>query len=60
MIGDKKSDIELAYNSGTQGILLKTGKGVEESNSVTKDYPDVVVLNNFSEAIDYILEKELR
>ncbi len=58
MIGDKKCDIELSINAGTSGILLKTGKGEAETESVSRLYPRVPIFNSFSEAIDHILEKD--
>ncbi len=56
MLGDKKSDVELAYNSGTRGILLRTGKGDSEAASVAELYPEVPILDTFSDAIDFILK----
>jgi D-beta-D-heptose 7-phosphate kinase/D-beta-D-heptose 1-phosphate adenosyltransferase len=53
VIGDKKSDIELAENIGTSSILVKTGYGI-------KEYADgaspVFVARDFNEAADIILK----
>ena len=59
MIGDKKCDIELALNTGVSGILVKTGKGEIEAESVSRLYPQIPILNSFSEAINHILENTL-
>ncbi|MBU3917836.1 HAD family hydrolase [bacterium] len=57
VIGDKVSDIELAINSDTQGILLKTGHGKKQSDILAKKYPKVHAFDMFSEAVDYILSQ---
>jgi len=55
MIGDKLCDVELAKNSGTTGLLLKTGYGKSQANMISDKYPDVKIFNRFFEAVDYIL-----
>ena len=57
VIGDKVSDIELAINSNTHGILLKTGHGKKQSNILAVKYPKVRVFNMFSQAVNYILSQ---
>ncbi len=57
VIGDKISDIELAMNSGTQGILLKTGHGQKHSEILVEKYPEVPVYDKFSDAVNYILSQ---
>jgi len=55
MIGDKLCDIELAKNSGTTGLLLKTGYGETQAPVVSKKYPDVKIFTHFFDATNYIL-----
>lgn len=57
MIGDKLSDIELAYNAGTQGILLTTGHGMDQSTRLTEAFPGTPVFDSFSDAVDHILAR---
>lgn len=55
MIGDKLCDIELALNTGTTGLLLKTGYGKTQASQVAAKYPDIKIFNRFFEATDFIL-----
>lgn len=53
MIGDKGTDVETGKRAGTRTILVLTGKGVEEKNSL-KEKPDHVA-NNLLEAVKWLL-----
>ena len=55
MIGDKLCDIELALNTGTEGLLLKTGYGKTQAAQVAAKYSDINIFNRIFEAADYIL-----
>ena len=56
MIGDKRSDVELAINADIKGILLTTGQGASASQSVAQDYPSIPIFPSFTQAVDYIIE----
>ncbi|MBT4090185.1 MAG: HAD family hydrolase [Deltaproteobacteria bacterium] len=56
MIGDKRSDVELAINADIKGILLTTGQGASTSQSVAQDYPSIPIFPSFTQAVDYIIE----
>ncbi|MCP4296779.1 MAG: HAD-IIIA family hydrolase, partial [Proteobacteria bacterium] len=55
MIGDKLCDVELGLNTGIKSILLLTGHGCEERSKVMLRYPDIPVLQSFSDGVDNIL-----
>ena len=58
MVGDAVSDIETARAVGTQGILVRTGRGEEQVALLAKGHADwnVPVVADLNEAADYILE----
>ncbi len=56
IIGDKPSDIQLAFVTGGRGILVRTGYGIKSENSFQTEYllkPEIVVGNLF-EGVNYI------
>lgn len=55
LIGDKKSDIELAFNAEIEGILVETGKGKAEKVKVEESFPTTTVVATFSDATSIIL-----
>ncbi len=57
MIGDKKSDIGLAENSGLSGILVKTGHGINEVDSVETTFPGTPICDSFTQAVELILSR---
>ncbi|MBU2511831.1 HAD family hydrolase [bacterium] len=57
MVGDKKSDLGLAVNSGLSGILVKTGHGIEEEDSVLSLFPGTPICGSFTEAVELILAR---
>jgi len=58
MIGDKLCDIAMAVNAHLKGILLTTGYGCSEKDSVSRQYPLVPILSSFSQAVDWIATAE--
>lgn len=57
VIGDKVSDIELAYNANCKGILLKTGYGQQVLDGTYQELtvkPDYIA-EDISEAVDWII-----
>ena len=56
MIGDKRSDIELALNANIKGILLTTGQGAMAAPSIAQDYPSIDIFQSFTEAVNHIIE----
>lgn len=57
MIGDSKSDILAAKNSGCKSILVKTGLGEETFNALLSEniFPNFVA-ENFKAACDFIIQ----
>ncbi len=53
------SDIELALNTKTKGLLLKTGHGMVQSRSVSSTYPEIPILDNFADAVALILSNKM-
>ncbi len=47
VIGDRLSDIQCAKNVGAEGILVLTGYGENEKESVLKNYPNTLILSRF-------------
>lgn len=60
VIGDKTSDVELAYRSGAKGILVKTGKGVSESETVAERFPSAPILETFHDAVHLISQSLMK
>jgi histidinol-phosphate phosphatase family protein len=54
VVGDKVSDIEMAYKSGAKAVLVLTGYGAEHKG-LLKRSPDFVA-KNLSEAVDWIIK----
>jgi histidinol-phosphate phosphatase family protein len=57
VIGDKLSDVKLAYVTGGRGILVRTGYGKDEETELKKPHsliPETVAENLFA-AVEYIL-----
>lgn len=52
MVGDGISDVEAGLNAGTKAILVRTGRGEEESKRL--ENKNVPVVANLAEAVDYI------
>lgn len=57
MIGDKLTDIELAYNFGGKGILLLTGYGSEELKKINSQaHTPVYIAHDILDAVQWIKE----
>jgi len=56
MIGDKRSDVELALNANIKGILLTTGQGAPVAPLIAQDYPSIPIFQSFTQAVNHILE----
>jgi histidinol-phosphate phosphatase family protein len=54
VIGDKVSDIEMAYKSGAKAVLVLTGYGTEHKG-LLKRSPDFIA-KKLSEAVDWIIK----
>jgi D,D-heptose 1,7-bisphosphate phosphatase len=56
VIGDKISDIQLAYVTGGKGIFVKTGHGAKEEQNMDEFMlkPEIIV-DNINDGADYIL-----
>jgi phosphoglycolate phosphatase-like HAD superfamily hydrolase len=52
VVGDKKSDMELARATGARGILVRTGYGAETEKSVTPLWD--AVADDLAEAAEII------
>ncbi len=61
VIGDKLSDVNLAFVTGGRGILVKTGFGLEEELKLTTNSlkPELVA-DNIYDAVKYALEQDER
>jgi histidinol-phosphate phosphatase family protein len=60
IIGDKISDIQLAYVVGAKGILVRTGYGREEEEALKKPYSLIpeTVAENLHAAVEYMLNNK--
>jgi D-glycero-D-manno-heptose 1,7-bisphosphate phosphatase len=61
VIGDRHSDLQLAWNAGAKGALVKTGYGLGELMHLAPSWsrsPDLVA-ENLLEAVERILGREL-
>jgi len=58
VIGDRYTDMELAFNGGARAILLKTGYGLGELAWRAQEWPRQpdVVTENLQTAVDWILK----
>ncbi|MBI4948845.1 MAG: D-glycero-beta-D-manno-heptose 1,7-bisphosphate 7-phosphatase [Deltaproteobacteria bacterium] len=54
VVGDKGSDIELAFNAGAKGVLVLTGKGQDESHKLKR--PADFVAEDLMNAVLWILD----
>ena len=60
VIGDHPSDIQLAYNSGMQGIYLLTGHGEKHREELKKlNINNYLIKNNINKALNYINSEEI-
>jgi histidinol-phosphate phosphatase family protein len=60
VIGDKRSDINLAYVTGARAVMVQTGYGIGEEKKMTETnsfHPETVAQNLY-EAVKYITETE--
>lgn len=57
-IGDSFKDIEAAKRYSIKPILVKTGKGLQTLNTHKNDLVDVLVVDNLSQAAQWIVEQE--
>lgn len=57
LVGDAVSDIETARAVGTQGVLVRTGRGEEQAALLTAEHGNwnVPVVPDLDAAVDYIL-----
>ncbi|MEK6758675.1 MAG: D-glycero-beta-D-manno-heptose 1,7-bisphosphate 7-phosphatase [Deltaproteobacteria bacterium] len=58
VVGDKVSDLQLAYNINAKGILVLTGKGAKEAEKLST--PAAFVARDLSEAVDWIIDEMKR
>jgi D-glycero-D-manno-heptose 1,7-bisphosphate phosphatase len=58
MIGDKLSDLRCGWNAGVRkSILVRTGEGKKTEARQREELRDAAVVENFPEAIDWILNQ---
>jgi D-glycero-D-manno-heptose 1,7-bisphosphate phosphatase len=60
VIGDRHGDLQLAWNAGARGALVKTGYGLGELTHLSPSWhrqPDLVA-ENLLEAVERILDRE--
>ncbi len=60
VIGDRHSDLQLAWNAGARGALVRTGYGLGELTHLAPSWPRQpdLVAENLLEAVERILGKE--
>jgi D-glycero-D-manno-heptose 1,7-bisphosphate phosphatase len=61
VVGDRYSDLQLAWNVGAQGALVKSGYGLGELSYLAPGWarqPDLVA-ENLLEAVEQILDREI-
>ena len=60
VIGDRHSDLQLAWNVGARGALVKTGYGLGELTHLAPSWsrPPDLVAENLLEAVERILARE--
>ena len=58
MVGDKYSDVQLAFNVGAKGILVLSGYGRGELELFGKDWPRQPdkIAETMKDAVDYVFE----
>ncbi len=61
VIGDRHSDLQLAWNAGAYGALVKTGYGIGELTHLARSWPRPpdLVAENLLEAVERILDREV-
>ncbi len=61
VIGDRHGDLQLAWNAGARGALVKTGYGLGELTHLARSWPRPpdLVAENLLEAVERILDREL-
>ena len=59
VVGDRYSDMELAFRAGCKSIFVRTGYGLGEETWHAKDWPrrPDVVLEDLTQAVDWILSR---
>ena len=59
MIGDKLTDLECGWNAGLKKcILVRTGYGAKLEQSAPASLHDAIVVDDFSAAANWILDRE--
>jgi len=60
VIGDKCSDVNLAYVTGAKAVLVRTGYGTDEEEKLnfTNSFRPESIENNLYDAVKYIVETE--
>ena len=59
MIGDKLIDLECGWNAGVKkSILVRTGYGAKLEQSASASLHDAIVVDDFSTAANWILDRE--
>lgn len=56
IVGDKKTDIDFGRNIDAKCILVDTGYGSSEKNSILETYTEVVNTRNLLEAVKWIIQ----
>lgn len=49
VIGDRESDVACAKNVGATGVLVLTGKGLQERETVERRYPNTPIIPRFDD-----------
>jgi D,D-heptose 1,7-bisphosphate phosphatase len=57
MVGDKKSDLELAKNAGIRGILVLTGYGMQTKNELEDEVESYPTLYHFASKLNEAVVK---
>jgi D-glycero-D-manno-heptose 1,7-bisphosphate phosphatase len=56
VIGDKRIDVELGWNAGARGILVRTGYGATEALGFGSGRPPDAICGNLMEAVVWLLD----
>ena len=57
MVGDKKSDLELAKNAGIRGVLVLTGYGMQTKNECLGEVESYPTLYHFASKLNEVAVK---
>ena len=57
MVGDKKSDLDLAKNAGIRGVLVLTGYGMQTKNEWEDELESYPTLYDFASKLNEIAVK---